>query len=46
MISLDVKIKESLERDNLLHCEAIVVACNIWLQVLARSLLVALSTGL
>jgi hypothetical protein len=30
MISLDVKIKESLERDNLLHyCEAIVVAwCN------------------
>jgi hypothetical protein len=28
MISLDVKIQESLERDNLLHCEAIVVACN------------------
>jgi hypothetical protein len=28
MMSLDVKIKESLERDNLLHCEAIVVVCN------------------
>jgi hypothetical protein len=27
MISLDV-IKESLERDNLLSCEAIILACN------------------
>jgi hypothetical protein len=41
MISLDVKIKESLERDNLLHCEAIIVACNGF-----EYLLVALSTGL
>jgi hypothetical protein len=46
MIGLDVKTKESLERDNLLHCEAIVVASLQWLQVLARSLLVALSTRL
>jgi hypothetical protein len=28
MISLDIKIKESLERDNLLRCEAIIVACT------------------
>jgi hypothetical protein len=41
MISLDVKIKESLERDNLLHCEAIIVAYNGF-----EYLLVALSTGL
>jgi hypothetical protein len=41
MISLDVKIKERLERDNLLHCEAIVVACSGF-----EYLLVALSTGL
>jgi hypothetical protein len=44
MISLDVKIKESLERDNLLHCVAIVVACtgfDYWLIALSM----ALSTG-
>jgi hypothetical protein len=44
MISLDVKMKESLERDNLLHCEAIVMACTgfeYWLVALS----VALSTG-
>jgi hypothetical protein len=46
MLSLDVKIKESLERDNLLHCEAIVVA---WLAVASSGtgswLAVASSTG-
>jgi hypothetical protein len=44
MISLDVKIKESLKRDNLLSCEAIVVACagfEYWLVALS----IALSTG-
>jgi hypothetical protein len=28
MISLDVKIQESLDRDNLLLCKAIIVACT------------------
>jgi hypothetical protein len=44
MISLDVNVKESLERDNLLSCEAIVMACTgfeYWLVALSM----ALSTG-
>jgi hypothetical protein len=46
MISLDVKIQESLERDNLLHCEAIVMACTGFKYSPIASLLVALSTRL
>jgi hypothetical protein len=39
MIRLDVKNKgESQERQPVESCEAIVVACTAWLQVLAHSL--------